>query len=1594
MNFGCGDDDSFGPAVRGCRGDFDFTVRFEQLVLAIIPPAVFVALVVPRVVSLLGKPLLVKGTALLASKVVAIVSLAALQIGMLALSTHPGRFKTLLTASSSLALASSACMLLVSWLEHIRSPRPSILLAGYLFLSILFDVAMLRTFWLARSPSSAGSTASTEATFCRLFSAALATKTAILGLESVHKTRYIRPSAAWWQSVAHSPEETSGLFGIGAYAWLSTLFFRGYRNVMILDDLFALDTAMSSKKLERKLAAATASTPGRTYDFGRKKNGLLKALVRALAVDLLLPVAPRLALAGFLFGQPFLINATLAYLDDPTAPKNHSYGLIGATFLIYIGISVSTAVHYYYQERAMFMVRGALAAAVYRKTTELPLTDAPTDANDGHKDKSKQSTASASLTLMSTDVERIRTGFLNIHEYWANIMQIGVACWLLMRTLGSAGAFVAPLVVIFLSVGVMSSVAVLTGKRQRAWMAVIQKRVAMTSNAIAHMKQLKMLGLAMPTETLIQKLRVQELHVGSQFRMVLCIALAVAYTPQMFSPVFAFAFTLGGSASLEPAQTAEIFTALSFIVLVAMPFVTVLQGVPNVLAALACLGRVQDFLEKDPRDDFRGEAEAEASLTSSEKGENGRNDGNDGNDETTAVTIDAAHIGWGADKFHMSDVQLKIPAGKLTIVVGPIASGKSTLCKALLGEVPFYQAAAGRPVLQLKNGLLPSGGQRVGYCDQEPFLFNATVRENIIGIVAPDDVAENAQPTPPFDDARYREAISAAMLLSDLAQLPEGDRTKVGSNGITLSGGQRQRVSIARALYGGTAAEGLYIFDDVLSGLDADTEEQVFDRVFGPLGLLRNRGGATTVLCTHSVRHLPAADHVVALDVQGRIVEQGTFEDLMANRKYIHSLGVTAKTASSHGSSSGHDAEITEIAEITESSSDTIEPVVAAPKDIRIFQAEDDPENPTTAEERKQQANRALGDMTVYRHYFSRIGVLPLVGFNFLGLGFGFLYNWGTVWIKFWVADAGSGDPSTQQHSTAYYLGMYGLFQVLGLVCLFFVALIVFRTMILLSGATLHHEALQTVVRAPLRFFTTTDNGVITNLFSQDITLIDGDLPHSFANFGVGCFLVLCMAAVIATSSPYLVIVYPFILAVFWALQRFYLRTSRQLRLLDLEAKSPLYTHFIDTMKGLATFRAYGWATSTAGAAERAAGTSEKWKASGIIVKDSVAVAVNDQLLDRSQRPAYLLAMIQRWLAFSLNVLVAVMATVVVTLATLVRFGGGSHTAFTGASLVLLMSFGEEIGYIMSSYTQLETSIGAVSRLKTFSETVKGEGHDDGAVVRDLPPHWPTGHVKLENVSASYFGEDEAHGAHKKGGKVLDGVSLDIRAGDKVAICGRTGSGKSSTILLLLRLLNPLEGSSIVIDGIPLASVDRIALRERIIAVPQDAVFLPDGTTFRQNLDPFGGFATTFTPAHAAMCQAVLETVDLWTFVQERGGLDAGMVADTLSQGQRQLFSLGRAIFRRRSSALAASDSGILLVDELSSSVDLTTDRAMQALIQSEFAAYTIIMVSHRLDMVLATCNRVVVLDQGRVVETGEPSELVNAPGTRFRELWLLGGGH
>ncbi|TEY70433.1 hypothetical protein BOTCAL_0103g00160 [Botryotinia calthae] len=1433
--------------------EFDFSIQFEQLFFSIIPSALFIVIACWRMVSRARKPTVVNAPGFQLVKVGAIVTYVALEISLLILAAVGSlHVSSMFVAESALTLVAGLCMIPLSAIDHSRSPRPSVVLNSYLFFTLLLDAAQARTLFLSSDNESG-------LVYNSIFIAALALKCVILLLESRQKSKWVS-----WNEKEHSPEETSGIFSLGVFFWLNKMFLMGYNKVLEIEDLYPLDSSFDAKLLHDGFS--------KNMDYSKLKGdkfGLLKVLMRTLKVPLLLPIPLRLALIAFTFCQPLFIERLLDNLAQSEIDANVGYGFIGASVFIYSGIAISRAFYWYLHHRTRTMARSILATETYINVTKSRI-----GAGDD----------SAALTLMSTDIERIKMGMRNVHEVWASIIQAAIAGWMLYTRLGVV--FVAPMglvIVCFLGLAILMNFA---GDSQRTWMSGVQKRVGLTTTVIASMKNLKISGLSSTVSDVVQKLRIEELAAGSRFRKIFIIAALFGFIPLLIGPPLTFAFT---SKTLD---ASKVFTSLSFLTLLTVPLSQIFQSTPELISGLACLGRIQAFLECENRHDFRkvlADRKLDAEKTRIET--------------APPIVIQNGKFGWEEDSFVLRDVNVRVPKSSLTIVVGPIGSGKSTLCKALLGEIPFNEG----------NVSLSTRFPHVGFCEQAAFLYNGTVRDNIIGFS-------------PFDRERYAEVINAVSLSFDLATLPLGDQTSIGSDGIILSGGQKQRVSLARALY---LQSDLLVLDDVFSGLDADTEEKVFQQVFGANGLLRKRR-CTVVLCTHSVRHLPAADYIITLG-EGTIVEQGSFNELMRKQGYVQRLGLKDSS----------DSEVP---------SENITPK-ESPRRSESYVIEE----PTTAEvlslAPEADKSRQMGDGTVYKHYFMSMGWFSAVCSLFFAALWGFFTNFPTIWLDYWTDD-------TFSKSHAYYAGIYALLQISGLISLLLLGITLFIVSVKKAGAKLHHDALQTLIRAPLRFFTKTDTGVVTNLFSQDLNLIDTELPDATLNTLFCVFQAIGQMAVMLTSSVYLAISYPLLGALLYVVQRFYLRTSRQLRLLDLEAKSPLYTHFLDTLRGMATLRAFGF------------------------VSDDVQK--NARLINAGQRPAYFLLMIQEWLNLVLDLVVMAMAVVVTTLAVRLH----SDSGFAGASLYTLISFGENLSGIVTYYTKLETSIGTIARLKTFNENVKPEDKDEEEIVP--PEQWPhSGVVELKGVSAGYDVEDTTDSTPNL---ALRNINLTIASGEKVAICGRTGSGKSSLIALLLKLLDPTQetAANAIIDNIPLRCINRDSLRQRIIDVPQEAVFLPDGTTFQTNLDP-SHISTT------AECRAVLETVDLWAFIQERGGLDAGMNASTLSAGQRQLFSLGRALLRRRIRARnlgiggAGVDKGILLLDEVSSSVDLQTERVMAGVIREEFEEYTVVAVSHRLEMVMDYA-RVVVMDRGVVVEVGKPEVLAREEGSRFGELVKAAG--
>ena len=307
------------------------------------------------------------------------------------------------------------------------------------------------------------------------------------------------------------------------------------------------------------------------------------------------------------------------------------------------------------------------------------------------------------------------------------------------------------------------------------------------------------------------------------------------------------------------------------------------------------------------------------------------------------------------------------------------------------------------------------------------------------------------------------------------------------------------------------------------------------------------------------------------------------------------------------------------------------------------------------------------------------------------------------IWVDRWTA---SNETAPNQH-LGFYLGVYSVFVVLSNLGVALECWTFFIRVINNTALKLHSDLLESTFRAPFSFFQTTDAGAITNRFSQDMDLIDMTLPTQAIQFTTGAASCLVQLLIICVLAKYLAAAIPVLAGVLFLVQRYYLRTSRQVRLIDIEAKAPLYKHFIETAQGVATIRAFRWGAPF-----------HKRHA---------------EMLNNSQRPFYMLLCVQQWLSLVLDLIVGALAAVLVAVAT--STVGSLSAGSLGVSLVLILEFNSLLTQTIQAWTKLETSIGAVARVQQFVQDTPSEPSGDG-----VPhPEWPTqGIIRFHGVAAGY----------------------------------------------------------------------------------------------------------------------------------------------------------------------------------------------------------------------------------------------------------------
>ncbi|XP_043545107.1 ATP-binding cassette sub-family C member 9-like isoform X1 [Chiloscyllium plagiosum] len=839
-----------------------------------------------------------------------------------------------------------------------------------------------------------------------------------------------------------------------------------------------------------------------------------------------------------------------------------------------------------------------------------------------------------------------------------------------------------------------------------------------------------------------------------------------------------------------------------------------------------------------------------------------------------------------SDKFVLQDISMKISRSKVTVIIGKVGSGKTSLISAILGEMTTVSG----------HVVWASANQPLAYCAQTAWLRNASLQDNI--------VFEER-----FDEERFQTVVEACALQPDIDILPAGRLTEIGEKGINLSGGQKQRVSLARALYSRCS---VVILDDPLSALDAHVGSHVFHQ--GIMGILK-REHRTTIFVTHKLEYVEQADYIIVMQ-DGKIEVQGTYKDLSEQNPDIVKAWKSLTAKSDHEEDKETEVEM----------EDEVSKMEKKPND--------NSRGKLIQEEEREEGSIPL---QIYLSYARAIGLF----FSFFLIFCVITKQSFLVAVDFWLAEWSSAGNHSETTGTQYGNNVgsailnHFLYGYIGLTFSGILCALLSSLAHVISGIRaskyLFIKMLQNVAALPLRFFETTPVGRILNRFSSDFKTIDDQIPSNLER--LMWHIALCLSAIVINSvvAPFFLLPVIPLLVLYYFLQMYFRASSRELQRLDSITKSPVFAHFSETLGGLTTIRAYRH-------------------------EDSFFQQILNKI-DYNTTAYLYLNTVNRWLGIRLDFIGTSIVFASAFCSLLTATLGYLQAGLVGLAILYALKMSTYLNWCIREFAEMEMQMNAVERVNHYTTLPSEQQLKESQIgTGSNPTNWPqSGAIEFNEVSVRY---DE------KLDPVIYKLTLKINPGTKVGICGRTGSGKSSLALALLRIVDNFEGC-IKVDGLDISSVTLDHLRQSISIIPQDPILF--NGTIRFNLDP------DLVHSDEELWEA-LEVAQLKSMVSELPeGLNTLMTegSENFSLGQRQLFCIARALIKK---------SKITIMDEATASVDMETDAAFQTVIHTAFTNSTVLIIAHRIRTIM-DCKRVLVMEQGRIVEDGDPQTLQHNDG-------------
>ncbi|KAL7574291.1 hypothetical protein ACA910_012537 [Epithemia clementina (nom. ined.)] len=1374
------------------------------------------------------------------------------------------------------------------------------------------------------------------------------------------------------------PYETASWISRWCFTWPEPLLKLGMERPLTQDDLPPIllqDSSAYNLQYLQSIYDTTASSSSSSHP-----RSLRRALLRDFFTTAALTMQP-LMLASMVARITqavclgFLINVFVDNNDDDSNNNsNQNEGYLWAMGIVLCGLVILFEFHMYafLGWRKGMQYRVACVATILDKTLRLSSTSTTTNtqtttsttptANGSNPTTTTSNNNGRILNLASNDVERFMyTCVFSGWMLWAPIQALTIALVGSLWLLGPAFSVgVGVLIAIFVPLQMYLS------RQFSHYRSTVARqtdaRVHWVSQALRGARVMKLCGYETPFEQRIRALRSQEVQpLQAAFRFKAANEALYFVTNVVVSLIIFLVHVLWFDGTLTPG---DIFTVFSLVNVMQLEMVKYgSMGLMSLSECMVSIGRIQEFLEFPEHDDG-GDGDDKKHESKEKQGDQQIKVG-DGvrheSEESSNCVISMKTVCCRWDKVkHVAPLdqahrptsyfssssttrgsgvgnlrQLSKFSSRTKSDVNSMVSKCSTLSSASALEDVTVDFDAGAltcvigPVGSGKSALLlaltkelavTSGSiyrkpnQTLAYAAQDPWIMDGSIQENILM-------------GHPYNAEWYATVIESCSLSLDFDELRDADQTLVGDRGVQLSGGQRARVGLARALYKNAD---ILIVDDPLSAVDARVGRHIFQQAILRLSVQQ---GKCVVLATHQHQYINESRCILVLS--GRIGRIGSYEECVAasnGKLKAHEADTTTSKVPLEDEIMSSSAAVLN-KDVDDGDKDNKNKDSASASSGIIESKADSTRTSTTPLSKKEQSERhvqGLVQAETFVNYMKALGGVWIV----LILLVIFMATQASVLVTTATMARWAERDSHGQHDSDIIdsvVGMSGLVVLLSILRAY-----LSLELMLKASQSLHDRMAHAVLRAKIEFFDTNPLGRILNRFSADTGIADDQLPQTLFDLMVFFFIVLGAVVTALTTLPFALVVIPFLVWYFARVRNVFVTSTRELKRLEGIARSPIFAMLGEALNGIGTIRANGYIPHF----------RKKFQ----------------EAHDAHTRVFFAFISASRWVGFRMDVIVFTFISIVSFLAVLVQEKGWFDVdpAILGLALSMLIYISGVFQAVIRFSADVVNHMISVERIIEY-----GKLESEAPLRCDIDDEleskgWPNaGKIEYDSVSVRY---------RQSLPLALRQISFVIPAGARVGVVGRTGSGKSTVVQTLLRLLESEEGR-ILLDGQDIAKVGLHTLRTGISVIPQTPTLF-SGCSVRENLDLFGLYTddevrTVLTSCH--LQDVIAELSDGWDSTVMEGG-------SNFSVGQRQLLCLARALL---------SKNKILVLDEATASVDRRTDHLLQQALQESYHDGTIIAVAHRLDTVI-DYDFVLVLGHGEVLEFGSPADLLSNRDSMF----------